>query len=43
LRKILARVLGFFDKDRCQGDGFGGCRMTRWRKSAEEGSIYRTK
>jgi len=24
-------------------DGFGGCRMTRWRKSTKEGSIYRVK
>jgi len=42
LEEILARVLEFFEQCR-QEDGFGGCRMTRWRKSAEEGSIYRTK
>ena len=24
-------------------DGFGGCGMTRWRKSTKEGSIYRAK
>jgi len=39
----LARVLGLLDQCRRQEDGFGECRMTRWRKSSEEGSIYRTK
>jgi len=43
LGKILAGVLGFLVQCRRQEDGFGRCRMTRWRKSAKEGSIYRTK
>jgi len=43
LGDIFAGDLGLFNKYRRQGDGFGGCRMTRWRKSAEEGSIYRIK
>ena len=43
LGKILARVLWLLIQCRRQGDWFGECRMTRWRKSAEEGSIYRTK
>ena len=40
---VLVGVLGLLKQCRRQEDGFGECRMTRWRKSAEEGSIYRTK
>ena len=39
----LAGVLGLLEQCRRQEGGFGECRMTRWRKSTEEGSIYRTK
>ena len=39
----IANVLGLLEQCRRQEDGFGECRMTRWRKSAEEGRIFRTK
>jgi len=39
----ISGVLELLEQCRRQEDGSGGCRMKRWRKSAIEGSIYRTK
>jgi len=41
--RILAGVLEFSNDAAAKKIGLGRCRMTRWRKSAKKGSIYRVK
>ena len=43
LEEVIAGVLGVLEQVPPPGKQSLGCRMTRWRRSTREGSIYRTK